>query len=79
MSAPLIVTYQGERYRLWHGRLVLDWHKKREHWGGGRARPCRFCRRPCRLIDDNGQPVHKVCLELAITADLLSRTEESAA
>ena len=30
-TEPTTVVYQGKRYRLWHGRLLLDWHNKREH------------------------------------------------
>ncbi|MGV9386076.1 hypothetical protein ACWDRB_60445 [Nonomuraea sp. NPDC003707] len=55
-------------YRIYQGLVSLDWHKKREHWGGGRRRPCRFCHRPCFLLDDDRRPVHKVCLERALTA-----------
>lgn len=78
-SEPIFLVYDGARYRLWHNRIVLDWHEDRARWGGGRQRPCRFCRRPCLLIDGDGRPVHKVCLELATTAGLLTRHEERAA
>ncbi|MEV5557142.1 hypothetical protein AB0L44_26080 [Nonomuraea wenchangensis] len=78
MTAPDHVMYQGNRHRLWHGRLLLDW-TGRGHWRGGRPRPCRICRHPCRLVDDDGMSVHKVCLELAITADLLTLSDKDAA
>ncbi|MEV0146321.1 MULTISPECIES: hypothetical protein [unclassified Nonomuraea] len=80
MTAPAepTVTYQGKRRRLWQGRLLLDW-TGRGHWRGGRPSPCRLCHRPCLLVDDDGRPVHKVCLEQAITADLLTRSERDAA
>ncbi|TMR89080.1 hypothetical protein [Nonomuraea basaltis] len=66
-------------YRIYQGLVSLDWHKKREHWGGGRRRPCRFCHRPSFLLDDDRRPVHKVCLERALTAALLSEAERRAA
>lgn len=28
-GAPGEVTYQGRRYLLWQGKLLLDWHDKR--------------------------------------------------
>lgn len=65
-------------YRIYQGRISLDWHKKREHWGGGRRRPCRFCRRLCFLLDNDGQPVHKVCLEQAMTAALAENERRAA-
>ncbi len=66
-------------HRIYQGRVSLDWHKKREHWGGGRRRPCRFCHRPSFLLDDDRRPVHKVCLERALTASLDTKTERWAA
>ncbi|MFI6388701.1 hypothetical protein [Nonomuraea sp. NPDC050540] len=80
MSAdPNIVLYQGKPRRLWHGRIVLNWTKQRERWNGGRVRPCRYCLQPCHLLDDDDRPVHKVCLELAITAALLAERGKEAA
>ncbi|MGN9845066.1 hypothetical protein ACTMTI_43780 [Nonomuraea sp. H19] len=66
-------------YRIYQGRVSLDWHKAREHWGGGRRRPCRFCRRPSFLLDDDRRPVHKICLERALTASLTTKTDRWAA
>jgi hypothetical protein len=98
-----IVTHQGRRYRLWQGRVLLDWAKRpmlRHRAGcvlccdvritggpgspprhppacsncmtyrGPRPDPCRFCGRTAHFLDDDGRPVHKACLEQAITADL---------
>jgi hypothetical protein len=35
-------------------------------WNSGRRRRCVFCRRLSFLIDKEGKPVHKVCLDKAI-------------
>lgn len=43
----------------------LDW-RTAAHWAGGRTQPCRFCRRPAFLLDDNGNPAHKTCAEDAV-------------
>lgn len=66
-------------YRIYQGRVSLDWQKKREHWGGGRRRSCRFCQRPSFLLDDDRRPVHKVCLEEAMTLALSATPEGRAA
>lgn len=42
--------------------VVLDW-SSRSHWGGGTPRPCRRCRRPALLVDEEEQPCHKSCAE----------------
>ncbi|MFI6910463.1 hypothetical protein ACIBKY_55100 [Nonomuraea sp. NPDC050394] len=82
-EGPVFLTYHGEPYQLWHDRIVLDWTTrtgcKHQHWGGGPRRPCRFCHHLCWLIDMHSRPVHKVCLEQAITTTLLSRLEKQAA
>ncbi|MEV4080799.1 hypothetical protein ACGFJC_13060 [Nonomuraea fuscirosea] len=66
-------------HRIYQGCVSLDWHKQREHWGGGCRRSCRFCHRLSFLLDDDGRPVHKVCLERALTSSLRSETEGRAA
>ncbi|UBU13980.1 hypothetical protein [Nonomuraea gerenzanensis] len=67
-------------YRIHQGRVSLDWHKGRDHWGSGRRRRCRFCHRLCFLLDDDQRPVHKVCLERALTtAATLATAERRAA
>ncbi|GAB7035938.1 hypothetical protein AB0G35_31165 [Streptomyces sp. NPDC021749] len=40
---------------------ILDWHSD-EHWSF-ESQPCRHCRRPTHLLDDQGKPSHKVCAE----------------
>lgn len=69
----------GTGYHLRDGRVSLDWSRKPEHWGGGRQRRCRFCRRLCLLVDDERRPVHKVCLEQALTAALIATAQRDAA
>ncbi|QFY08066.1 hypothetical protein GBF35_16500 [Nonomuraea phyllanthi] len=64
---------------IYQGRVSLDWHKSPGHWGGGRRRPCRLCRRLCFLLDDDGRPVHKVCLEQALTDAMPATAERRAA
>ncbi|MEV4888762.1 hypothetical protein AB0K48_05155 [Nonomuraea sp. NPDC055795] len=81
-TGPVFLTYRGHGYRLWNDRIVLDWTRtgcKHQHWGGLRRRACRFCHRPCLFIDVYDRPVHKVCLEQAITAKLLAQPEAHAA
>lgn len=63
----------------WPGRPLLNWRNEPGHWGGGRRRPCRFCGRLSFLLDDDGKPVHKVCLEQAIAAALTAQPEGEAA
>lgn len=40
---------------------LLDWGDRR-HWGG-KPLPCRLCRKPALLRDDDGRPCHKICAE----------------
>ncbi|GAA4089835.1 hypothetical protein HNR30_008042 [Nonomuraea soli] len=54
--------------RAFQGRIIITWRKHLEHWGGGRQRPCRFCQLLASLLDYDGLPVHKVCLEQALSA-----------
>lgn len=42
---------------------AVDW-RGAEHVGRA-ARPCRWCRGKTRLVDEHGEPAHKVCHELA--------------
>ncbi|MEW9527288.1 hypothetical protein [Microbispora sp. NPDC049125] len=39
---------------------------------GPRPDPCRYCHETAHFRDDDGQPVHKVCHEQAITAAVLA-------
>jgi hypothetical protein len=41
---------------------VLDWTDAQRHWAE-RLRPCRFCKGPTRLRDEEGRPSHKTCAE----------------
>lgn len=41
---------------------VLDWSDARRHWAQ-RPRPCRFCKGPTCLRDEEGRPSHKTCAE----------------
>ncbi|MFI7469961.1 hypothetical protein [Nonomuraea sp. NPDC049646] len=66
-------------HRIYRGRVSLDWHKQRQHWGGGRRRPCRYCHRLSFLLDDDRRPVHKVCLEQAMTTALQLAPDRRAA
>ncbi|KAB2365210.1 hypothetical protein [Actinomadura montaniterrae] len=45
-------------------RTGLDWHD-RKHWGGRRL-PCVLCGRGAFCRDDDGNPCHKTCAELAL-------------
>lgn len=45
--------------------VALDW-RSGTHWNGGRKAPCVHCSKPTLLLDDGGQPAHKVCAEAAI-------------
>jgi hypothetical protein len=47
-------------------------------WDGRRPDLCRFCRRTAHFHDDTRRPVHKTCLEIAITADLRREQQEAA-
>jgi hypothetical protein len=40
---------------------ILDWHSA-EHWSF-EPQLCRHCRRATNLLDDQGEPSHKVCAE----------------
>ncbi len=105
-NAPDIVIYQGQRYRLHQGRIVLDWRDRpfRHHrqgcllcctvrvasrpgaplrhpadcancgpgWRGTRPDPCQTCGKTAHHLAPNGQPTHKVCFELAVTAQVLT-------
>lgn len=42
---------------------VLDWSDSKRHWGP-RRRPCRYCKGPTNLRDEEGRPSHKVCAEM---------------
>lgn len=44
--------------------LDQDW-RDRSHWNGGRRRPCRICGHPAFLLDHQGRPAHKVCVDEA--------------
>ncbi|MFD9569944.1 hypothetical protein ACFWBI_08880 [Streptomyces sp. NPDC059982] len=44
---------------------LLDWTDAR-HWARTQA-PCRYCRQPTFLRDDDRLPADKVCAEQAIT------------
>lgn len=44
---------------------LLDWTDS-SHWARVQA-PCRYCRRPTFLRDDDRLPADKVCAEQAIT------------
>lgn len=107
MNADDIVIYEGRRYRLVHGRILLNWAKPARPmihhrtgcilccdvrvttapgspprhpancrncmaYRGPRPDPCRYCGVTAHFRDDNGNPVHKVCLEQAITAAALA-------
>jgi len=50
---------------------VLDW-SDRSHWARTQA-PCRYCRTPTFLRDDDGLPADKVCAEQAL-AERSART-----
>lgn len=39
--------------------VVLDWRTHKT----GPTRPCRICRRPAMLRDENDVPCHKTCAE----------------
>jgi hypothetical protein len=41
----------------------LDW---RRHRVSRRPRPCVLCGRPALMIDERGNPCHKVCAEIYI-------------
>lgn len=45
---------------------LLDWTDSR-HWARTQA-PCRYCRRPTFLRDDDRLPADKVCAEAALQA-----------
>jgi hypothetical protein len=65
-----IVEYGGVRYRMFNGRILLN-------WGGSGERvplaktpgPCRKCAR-LASFKYQGRYVHKTCLEEEITAEL---------
>ncbi|MGW7435669.1 hypothetical protein [Streptomyces sp. NPDC054849] len=52
---------------------LLDWSDRR-HWARTQA-PCRYCRQPTFLRDDDNLPADKVCAEKA----LQQRTDRTAA
>lgn len=52
--------------------ILLDWTDP-SHWNGGRREPCRLCGHPAFLLDDAGDPAHKLCVEAALDA-LTERT-----
>jgi hypothetical protein len=41
---------------------VLDWSDAKSHWAE-RRRPCRYCKGPTHLRDEEGRPSHKTCAE----------------
>jgi hypothetical protein len=41
---------------------VLDWSDAKRHWSNW-FRPCRFCKGPTCLRDEEGRPSHKTCAE----------------
>lgn len=41
---------------------VLDWSNAQSHWAEWR-RPCRYCKGPTNLRDEEGRPSHKTCAE----------------
>lgn len=47
-------------------RVVLDW-RTGKHFSNV-ARPCRYCRKPTQLRDEDGVPAHKICAEAALTS-----------
>ncbi|MGN9786621.1 hypothetical protein ACTMTF_34730 [Nonomuraea sp. ZG12] len=49
------------------------------HYAGPRPDPCWSCGNTAHFRDDDGRPTHKACLEQAITADLLTRSDKEAA
>lgn len=49
------------------------------HYVGPRPDPCWSCGKTAHFRDDDGRPTHKVCLELAIAAELLTRSDKDAA
>lgn len=49
----------GFRGRPWP-TSSLDWHESTHQAKRGR---CRLCAGPTGLVDDDGQPCHKVCAE----------------
>ena len=40
-----------------------------------RPDPCHYCGTTAHFRDDDGHPVHKVCLEQAITTEILAGHE----
>jgi hypothetical protein len=54
--------------------MRLDW--RQDHWGGRRAH-CYLCGQPAMLIDDDGRPAHKVCVEIKIGPDEIKRRNEA--
>ncbi len=111
-AADEVLTYQGKRYRLWNGQILLDWRNRRtlrhpegcrlcctEHtthagpprhpvncancgpaYPGPRPDLCALCRiSTAHFRDDHGRPVHKACLEQAITAATQTEREGHAA
>jgi hypothetical protein len=113
-AADQILSCQGKRYRLWNGRLLLNWAKPAPDvlhhrtgcvlccdvrvttgmgspprhppscdncisFTGPRPDPCRYCGMTAHVRDDDGRPVHKVCIEHAITAAILSAQERQTA
>jgi hypothetical protein len=52
-----------ERIEVRRGTPVLDWRDRRHV--ASRPGPCRICRKPAYLLDDDGRHAHKVCVEEA--------------
>lgn len=44
---------------------ALDWRDGSHSARGGSHQPCRYCRYPTWLIDDEHRPAHKTCAEAA--------------
>lgn len=60
---------------------VLDWSDMKRHWAAWQ-RPCRYCKGPTNLRDEEGRPSHKTCAEtqqarrLAIATQLYAEDDQ---
>lgn len=46
--------------------ITLDW-RSAAHWNGGRHEPCTHCGGLTYLVDADGKPCHKACMEEIVT------------
>lgn len=60
------MTHGGE-HGMTQPPTTLDW-RNASHWGGGKKRLCQYCGKPSLLLDEGGQPAHKVCADAALRA-----------